>query len=231
MSRLKQVSDFIRNNGVRLGVEVVVNFALPYLIYDLSQPHIGEVHALLASSLPPIVWSVIEFARNRRVDAVSVLALFGITLSLVAYIGTGSLQLLQMREKLITVLIAAIFLGSAAIGKPLIYELAKAGLARANNHSEIARFETLRNDTYFRRSMTVMTLVWGLGLLADAVVSFVLVFTLSIKTYLIVNPITGYITMGSLALWTIWYAKKRRRQGDAQRAAEALKNIETNNAM
>jgi hypothetical protein len=224
MSRLNQAKDFIRNNGMRFAVEIVINFALPYLIYDLTQPHIGEVHALMASSIPPILWSIIEFVRNRRVDAVSVLAILGITLSLLAYIGTGSVQLLQMREKLITVLIAVIFLGSAAIGKPLIYELAKAGLARANNHAEISRFETLRNDAFFRNSMTVMTLVWGFGLLADAAVSLALVFTVSIKAYLIVNPIIGYTTMGLLALWTFWFAKKRRREGNARRAAQTLLN-------
>jgi hypothetical protein len=31
---------------------------------------LGDVHALIASSGPPIAWSLVEFARQRRVDAI-----------------------------------------------------------------------------------------------------------------------------------------------------------------
>ena len=212
----------MRNNALRIGVEVGVNFILPYLIYEFSEPQIGQVGALLASSIPPILWSAIEFARNRRIDAIAVFAIAGITLSLAAFIGTGSVQLLQMREKLVSVLIALVFLGSAAIGRPLIYELAKAGLARANNHTEVARFERLRNDAYFRNSMLIMTLVWGFGLMADAALSLLLVFTLTIKEYLVVNPIVGYVAMGALVVWNIWFARRRRREGERRRASQAV---------
>ena len=221
MSRLTQAFDFLRENGVKFGGEILINFALPYLIYDLTQPRIGEVHALMASSGPPILWSIIEFARHRRVDAVSVLALLGIGLSLLAFVGTGSAKVLQLREKLVTVLIGAIFLGSAAIGRPLIYELAKASLVRQKDHEEVARFETLRNDSYFRGSMMIMTVVWGLGLIVDAAVSAALVFVVSVRAYLIINPVLGYGTMGLLTLWTFWFVRRRRREGNARRAAAA----------
>jgi hypothetical protein len=69
--------------------------------------------------------------------------------------------------------------------------------------------------------MTVMTLVWGLGLLCDVAVSVVLVFALSIRTYLIVNPLIGYGTMGALSLWTFLYGRRARRRGEVRRAAAA----------
>lgn len=62
----------------RIGREVVVNFALPYLIYSVAQPRLGDVNALIASSGPPILWSVVEFARNRRIDALSMIVLLGL---------------------------------------------------------------------------------------------------------------------------------------------------------
>jgi hypothetical protein len=45
------------------------------------------------------------------------------------------------------------------------------------------------------------------------------VFVMSIQAYLLVNPILGYGTMGLLALWTWWYARRARRLGAARRAA------------
>jgi len=67
----------------------------------------------------------------------------------------------------------------------------------------------------------VMTLVWGLGLLANVAVSVALVFALTIRTYLIVGPIVGYATMGALTLWTFFYGQRARRRGEERRAAAA----------
>jgi hypothetical protein len=73
--------------------------------------------------------------------------------------------------------------------------------------------------------MTVMTLAWGLGLLADVAVSVVLMFVLSIREYLLVNPILGYGTMGGLSLWSFLYGQRARRRGEARRAAAALAQV------
>ncbi|MDE2466840.1 MAG: hypothetical protein KGO02_24460 [Alphaproteobacteria bacterium] len=208
----------LRNNAQTIIREGGINIILPYLIYTYTRPHLGEVHALLASSAPPIAWSIIEFVRHRRVDFVSVFVLLGIVLSLLAFLGGGGVKFLQLREKLVTVIFSFVFLGSAAIGRPIIYELARAGMKRSNNTTELERFEKLRDNDFFKRSMMVMTLVWGFGLLLDAALSIALVFMISVREYLVVNPIMGYTTMGGLALWTMWYGRRRRRQREAHGA-------------
>ncbi|MGI8840724.1 MAG: VC0807 family protein [Caulobacteraceae bacterium] len=217
---IRKAGAFIRQRGAGIAVEVLVNFALPFLIYDFTKRDLGDVRALLASSAPPIAWSLFEFARKRRIDAVSMLVLAGIALSLLAFVGGGGARFLQLRESLVGGLIGLIFLGSAAIGKPLIYQLARASLRRKSS-AELGEFEALRDNKYFRRSMTVMTLVWGFGLLAKTALEAALVFAVSIRDYLLVSPILGYGTMGALALWTVWYVRRQRRRGAARRAAEA----------
>lgn len=205
----------------RFAREALVNFVLPYLIYSLAQPRFGDANALIASSAPLILWSIVEFARHRRIDALSMIVLLGLALSLVAVLGGGSVRFLQLRERLVTVFIGLVFLGSAAIGRPLMYELVRAFLARTND-PELRRVETLRNNSFFGRGMTIMTVVWGVGLLTDAAVSIALVYVLSIRTYLVVNSIMGYATIGSLTLWNIWFGRRMRRKGEARMAAQAL---------
>jgi hypothetical protein len=194
----------------RIAREVLVNVALPFLIYSLAQPRWGDVNALIASSAPPVLWSLVEFGRNRRIDALSLLVLLSIGLSLLAFLGGGSVQLLQLREKLVTIIVGLVFLGSAAIGRPLMYELIRAFLARSND-PELQQVEAARNARRFRAAMTLMTLVWGIGLLADAAVSIVLVNVLPMRIYLVVNPILGYATIGSLTLWNLWFGRRLRR--------------------
>ncbi len=213
VTTMKDSTAMNRELGGRLGLialEAGINFGLPILIYDRVALHSGDVIALMASSLPPLLWSFAEFIRRRRVDALSVLVLAGIGLSLLAMLGGGSAKFLQLRENLVSALIGLVFLGSAAIGRPLIYQLARAGLAR-KSPEDVAAFEAKRDTPRFRRVMTTMTLVWGVGLLVSSAIACALVFVLSIHDYMIVGPFVGYGSMGVLALWTMWY---RRRAQD-----------------
>jgi hypothetical protein len=211
---------YLRKNGRHVLVEALVNFILPFVIYTYAEARLGDVRALLASSAPPILWSLVEFARHRRLDALSVLVVSGIALSLLAMLGGGGVRFLQLREKLVTGVIGLVFVGSALVGKPLVYELARATMRR-KSESEAQEFEALQIHAGFRRTMTIMTLVWGFGLLADVAISVVLVFVLSIREYLLVNPILGYGTMGALSLWSFLYGRRAKRRGEARRAAAA----------
>ena len=210
-----------RESGPALAADLGVNFVLPYIIYSYAAPHVGDVRALLASSIAPILWSIVEFIRHRRLDAISLMVLAGIALSLLAFFGGGGARMLQLREKLVTGVVGLAFLFSAVIRRPLIYELARAGMARKES-AEAERMRGLVNDPLFRRSMTIMTVVWGLGLIADVGIAAVLVFTLSIKAYLIVNPIEGYAVLGALGLWTFWYSRRAKARNATGRSLGCL---------
>ena len=217
-TRLTKAAAYLRTHGLKAGMEVLVNFILPFLIYDFGKDSLGDVRALMASSAPPILWSIVEFIRVRKVDAVSMLVLSGIALSLLAFAGGGGVKFLQLRENLVTGLIGLVFLGSTAIGKPLIYQLARASMLRTTP-DKAREFEALKANAGFRRSMTFMTIVWGLGLLASCALGCVLVFMVSIKEYLLINGPISYATIGLLAGWTFWYASLSKRRGEARRAA------------
>ncbi len=218
---LGKVGSFLRERGLGIALEVGVNFVLPLVIYDLTKARLGDVHALMAASAPPILWAIVEFIRARRVDALSIIVLAGIGLSMLAYFGGGGAKFLQLREKLVTGLIGLGFVVSVLIRRPLIYEFAKATMIRRQQTAELADFESRRDDPGFKRTMNLMTLVWGFGLLADTAAGVALVLTLTIHDYLIASPILGYSTMGGLSAWTFWYVRRARRRGDARRAAEA----------
>jgi hypothetical protein len=198
-----------RANGPKAALEIGVNFLLPFLIYSAAHSRLGDVGALMASSAPPIAWSIAEFASRRRIDALSLLVLMGIALSLIAFLGGGGVKFLQLRERLVTAAIGLVFLGSAAIGRPLIYQLARARLARRGAAHEVGAFEQVQDDPRFRRAMMVMTLAWGIVLVADSAFCAVLIFTLSIKAYMLASAIVGYTLLPAMTAWTFWYARRR----------------------
>jgi hypothetical protein len=206
--RLGAALGWAAKNGPAALLEVGVNVALPYLVYALARPQLGEVGALVAASAPPLGWTLLELARHRRIDALSALVLAGLAASVVGFLGGGGARFLQLREQLVIALIGVVFLTSAAIGKPLILTLARARLRR-RSAEEAHAFEALRDSPVFRRAMATMTLVWGFGMIAESVIAATLVFILTIPQYLIASPILGYGALAGFTAWTYWYARRR----------------------
>ncbi|NIJ07140.1 hypothetical protein FHS31_000722 [Sphingomonas vulcanisoli] len=199
-----------------IGADVVVNVALPFVVYGWAAPAMGEAHALMLSSVPPILSSLLAFARRRSIDAISLLAIAGIVLSLLAFYGGGGVRMLQLREKLVTGIVGLGFVISAAIGRPALYEIAKAGMKRTG--SDHSNFVRAYGPALFRRRLALMTIVWGLALIADVAVSAVLVFVIPIPAYLIVNPLLGYAVMGALTGWSLLYARRHGLNGPRAKA-------------
>lgn len=186
------------------GVELAVNVGLPWCVYWVAKREgVGEAHAIMCSAIPPILWSLGEFARRRRVDAISMLVLGGIALSLIGFALGGSPKLLLMRESLVTGLIGLAFLGSVLVGRPLVWVLTQAAMARQEEP-----IGDVSGDTDLRRMMTVMTLVWGLGLIGEACLRAALVATMSVGRVLVVGPVVGYSVVGLLVGWTYLYARR-----------------------
>lgn len=216
---------FDHRKRIWFGLGVVFNFLLPWAVYRLIVPQIGETHAIMASAAVPAAWSLVQFARSRKVDAMSVLVLSGIALSLMAIALGGSPKLLLFRESLITGLIGLVLIGSAIVGRPLMFVMLRAVLNGQSLDSMFPRgiavrargeLESYADRPWFQRVMSVMTIVFGLIAVAETAVLCVLVFSLPTDRVLIARPIVRYVTAGLLILWTFLYAMPAVRRGERE---------------
>ncbi|WP_233272583.1 VC0807 family protein [Paraburkholderia acidisoli] len=191
--------------------ELAVNLLLPWVAYRLAQPHWGEIGGLIASAIPPLAWSIVELVRFRRIDALSAVILLGIVLSLLAMAFGGGTRALLMRESLASGMIGVVFLGSLFARRPIVFYLTRATVARETREG-VARLETLWHENRrFVSAMRLLTLVWGTGLVADAVLRTWLAATWPIERFLVVSPMLGYGVFGALMAWTFWYRTRMRR--------------------
>jgi hypothetical protein len=218
-SRLSRMAAMARAQGPGAIVEIAVNFALPFVIYSLCSDRLGQVAALMAASVPPILWSIAGFLRERKVDAISIMVLAGIGLSLVAFVGGGGVKFLQLRENLVTGLVGLIFLGSVIIGRPLLYQLVRAGAGRFSPNAA-AEVEALRENRRFRRALTLATIAWAAGLLAASALNCALVFVLTIKQFMLISGPISYAAIGVLTVWTSWYVPHEKGLAETRRDAE-----------
>ncbi|WP_273945094.1 VC0807 family protein [Burkholderia pseudomallei] len=193
-----------------LVAELTVNLLLPWAAYRAALPYWCETGGLVASAVPPLVWSTVQLARFRRMDALSALVLFGIVLSIAAALAGGSARMLLMRESLASGAIGVAFLASLALRKPLVFHLARATLAREARDGA-ARLDALWAERpAFVASMRLMTLVWGCGLVAENLLRAWMVWNWPVERVLVVAPFVGYGVYGALMMWTLWYRKVMR---------------------
>ncbi|RDU99038.1 VC0807 family protein [Trinickia dinghuensis] len=203
-------------------LEIVVNLFLPWLVYRLALPHLGSLGALYASAAPPLAWSLLEFAKVRRVDALSVLVLLGIALSILLMAVGGSPRILLVRESLVSGLIGVAFLLSLLRERPLVFYLARATLARQQADGG-DRFETVwRERPLLRANLRMMTAAWGAALTAETLLRCWLAWHWPVERSLAVLPIVSYGIYGVLMVWTLWMQKRMKaRERAAQQDAAA----------
>jgi uncharacterized membrane protein len=190
-----------------LVAELGVNILAPWAVFSLLQPLYGDTLALMGSALPPLLWSLFELIRVRRLDAVSIVVLAGILLTVAATAFGGSPKLLQLRENAVTGLIGLVFLASLCLRRPLLYHLAAATFARQGEDSsdKLAAFVTTPSGRNFFRHLTVL---WGLGLILQTAVMIWLVYLWPIGRYLLLSPFIGYGILGLLFAGTFWYRRR-----------------------
>ncbi|SMC18664.1 hypothetical protein SAMN02745857_00604 [Andreprevotia lacus DSM 23236] len=203
-------------------IELIVNLLLPWVAYTLVAPRWGELNGLLASAAPPLAWSLWELARTRRVDALSGLVLAGIAASVLLMLLGGDARLVLVRESLVTGVLGLLFLITLPMRQPLVYHLGRAmsqsGQAGGDGQAT-SRFEQWASVPANRRTLQLMTAIWGGALVLEAVVRTWLAWTLPPARFLAIGPAIGYGIYGVMMLWTLWY--RRRLRARAMTAAVA----------
>ena len=210
-------------NPSRLLTQVLTGGVAPVAVYEIGR-HAGlaDATALAVSAAPPALAIVAEWAWRRVLNVIGAIVLVGILLGLAAVLVLhGSELLLKMRESVVTGLFGLVCLVSLALPtKPALFHVGRL-LAGAGDRQRAQEFSALWEEPRARRVFTVMTAVWGMGLLLEAGIRAVLALELSTGRFLTVSPIAGWVVIGSLLYWTITYSRASRRRAEAEAAATA----------
>ncbi len=169
----------------------------------------SPLQALTFAALFPVLEMVIEVAQTKRVGIIAIVALVGIVSGLGLAYATGNAAFALLKDSVFTGLYGLAFLGSLLTEKPLIYRL-NLELAGTNPAAR-AEAAALWERAPVRRSMRLMTLVWGIGLIVEALARVVAVSTLPIASATALSPVIQVVIFGALTLWTILFVRAKRR--------------------
>lgn len=188
--------------------EILANFVAPYGVYETLAAHWGDTNALIASAAPPLLWSLYELVKTRRLDAVSVVVVGAILLTVGATFMGGSARLIQMREALVTGAVGAMFLATLAMKKPMIFYLARAIMARGTAEGAQA-YELVWVQPGVPQVFRLLTLVWGFGLMLQTGCMCWLAWIWPIGRYLLISPFISFGIFGLLMFWSLGYIARR----------------------
>ena len=184
----------------RIALELLVNLFLPWIAFEiLIRQGWTEMQALMAVTVVPLVWGLGVLLGEQRWDPVAIFSGTGMVLSLLACLWAEDIRALQIRESYLTLLIGVVFLGSAALKRPLLLTLAASQAPPERlQHPEV------------RRLFTLLTWGWGLVMVLEFAVKVAMIFTMSISAVLAIGP---WVQNGILALalvGSVWLVRRGR---------------------
>ncbi|MFG2709251.1 VC0807 family protein [Streptomyces goshikiensis] len=197
-----------------------LNVVAPVITYNQLRDHgYSEFAALLISSAWPVLDTVISVAWRRKLDEFAVITLvFLVITAVVSLVGAHSARALLIKDSGVTGLFGALCLATLLARRPLIFYFGRK-FATDGTPESTAWWNGLWEFEGFRRTMTVMTTVWGVAYLAEAALRIALAYALPTDTMVIISPIMVYAVLGMLAVWTTLYGKRSQREGERHAAA------------
>jgi hypothetical protein len=197
---------------------VVFDTAGPLVAYSLLRSNGSSmVAALVFSGILPAFNVAIGFARHRRLDAIGFLVLFGIAASAALGLITNSPKALLLRGSVATGVFGLVCLGSLWSRRPLMFRFA---LEFTGPDTPKGRdFADRWRYAGFRHTFQVITAVWGIAYLAEAVARVIIVESTSTGTAYDISKLMPYAVAGIVVAWMIPYGLRAKRRGERLGAA------------
>ena len=192
-----------------VGLSLTVSGILPFAIYKLLEPHFaqGSVKPLLFASAFPLIGLAYNYVRTRAVDAIAIIALFGISYSVVTTVLAGEVRMALILGATQGVVIALVFFLSALMGKPVLFFISRQFVA-GNDPARRAGFAAV-DEADGGRTFFIATMVWAVGVAFLTAVSLALAMTMEPATYLLVNNALNVAVNVVLLIWTIRFTRTR----------------------
>ncbi|MFI5732828.1 VC0807 family protein [Kribbella sp. NPDC051587] len=188
---------------------VLIDLVVPLLIfYGLRQAGVGVVGATIAGSVIPAVRTVHGVVKGKP-DWMAVFMLVALAVGTIASLAMHSPRMLLAKDGVITAMCGGWLLATVVVGKPLLLAIGR-GIAEAKRGKGGGEVWAGRWDREpgFRHGLKLITAVWGVGLVLDAVVRVAIAFTLPLDAVPGVTTVQWIVVFAGLYLFMFWYSRK-----------------------
>ncbi|HVT19967.1 MAG TPA: VC0807 family protein [Mycobacteriales bacterium] len=202
---------------------VIGGAIVPLTVYYVVRHHVSnDQRALIIAGFFPAAWIVLEWIRNRRLDPIGAIVLFGFVVGVsVSELLGGSAFVLKVRDSAFTVAFGVTCLVSLLARRPMMFHIGKA-MSAGDDPRRRAAFDELWEIAEARRVFRIITVVWAVGLILEASIRIVLAATLPTGPFLAASPALAFVSFAALGVFTGVYSAHARRRGEAELAEQGI---------
>ena len=203
--------------------DLLISLVGPVLIYRVAVSSLPATEALLLAGVLPLIRVGIGLIRSHRLNLIGVLSLLTVALKTLLALVLKDTRLILVSDSLITAVYGVLLLASLRTSSPLLMRLIESVLVNTpSTQSQLVQQRASQPGT--RSVLTIVTAVWGIGLLLECGVQILLALTLTVEQVLLISHIVRYGVLAILLLWAILFARRRRsrRSSTPERASSIL---------
>ena len=184
---------------------IIINAVFPVVIYLLASPHMPIMAALALTAIPPVLYSVYGWMRAHSIDLLSIISLFLIVVSMLIALLVHDPHLFLLRDSYLTGAFGLLCLLSLPFPRPVGYYVYRWAFVRTPE--QLARLNAGWQVPYARFVRRLVTVVWGLAFVGEALFDTFLVYHLPIVQWMAIHPLLFWGTMVAAFGWAILYSR------------------------
>jgi len=189
-----------------LRTSIIISAVLPLVIYLLASPHMPIMAVFTLMAVPPLLYSGYGWVRTHSIDPISIISLVLIVVALLLALLVHDPRLFMLRDSYLTGLFGLLCLLSLPFPKPLAYYMYRWFFVRTPE--QLAHLNAGWQVPYGRFVRRLVTLVWGLAFVGEALLDTYLLYHLPITQWVFIHPFLFWGTMVAAFGWAILYSKQ-----------------------
>lgn len=165
------------------------------------------------TAVPPVLYSGYGWVRTHSIDPISIITLFLIVVSMLMALLVHDPRLFLLRDSYLTGAFGLLCLLSLPSPRPLGYYVYRWAFVRTPE--QLARLNAGWQVPYARFVRRLVTVVWGLVFLGEALLDTFLVYHLPIVQWVVIHPLLFWGTQVAAFGWAILYSRHAGPKIDA----------------
>ena len=189
---------------------VLINMIAPAVLYRLSASHFpaNSLVPLALSGVPPILWLAYGVIQLRAIDFLGLFAAENVVVSMAALVLAHTEREALIGRSMQNVVLAAIFLASLALARPLFFHMARQ-LNTGNDPAKRQDFDAAADQPGAMHAYRMLTLGWTVALLIKAAGSYYLGAHFTAKDYLLLSPLWDLVSDSTLVTCSLLYGRAK----------------------
>jgi intracellular septation protein A len=199
---------------------------LPTLFFDVAMPivafnvltsyGVSTLWALVAGGLFPAINNLRVWANSRRLEPLGIIVMTFLVIGTATSLISGSVFFALIKESFLTAAFGFICLGSLLVERPLMFYINRQFVA-GDDPVRLEWWNGLWQHPAFRAAQRLVTAVWGIAYLAEALLRVGFALILSPRQVVAISPVMAFGVMIVLIAWTRRYMlalRERRIRGE-----------------